>query len=118
MFYTFSQNNSGGHFDYDAKEGISHHVIVEADDEKEAVWLAEKIGLYFDGEGDCSCCGARWSDYLCGSDKTETPMIYETAVEPGSDYEKQDKPSWQTKWMDGAEGFIHYKDGRIEPFWE
>jgi hypothetical protein len=58
MFYTFFQNNSGGHF-------IGPHtVIVEANDAAEANEIAEeKGGVYFDGviRGmDCECCGDRW----------------------------------------------------------
>ncbi|MFE4367966.1 MULTISPECIES: DUF7296 family protein [unclassified Streptomyces] len=58
-FYEFHQNNSGGGFDYDEDNGISVYVIIEAGSADVANARAEKIGLYFDGEGDCPCCGDR-----------------------------------------------------------
>lgn len=30
MWFHYSQNNSGGNFVYDAKSGITHHVVIEA----------------------------------------------------------------------------------------
>lgn len=76
MFYTFSQNNSGGDFDIDDK--VAEWVIIEADSADEANDIAEGVGIYFDGceNGyDCDCCGDRWYrqyDY----EGTETPEIY------------------------------------------
>ena len=61
MFYTFSQNNSGGSFDIDHM--LAHFVIIEADTAEEANTIAESVGIYFNGcdEGmDCDCCGDRW----------------------------------------------------------
>ncbi|WP_326827403.1 DUF7296 family protein [Streptomyces sp. NBC_01751] len=106
-FFTFSQNNSGGGFTYDWVRGISHYVIVEADDRKQAIDKAEEIGLYFDGEGDCSCCGNRWS-WPWRDDGHDEPMIY---GEPAAKY--LDTP-YAVKWIEGAEVFVHYADGRIE----
>ena len=69
MFYTFSQNNSGGYF-----TGPAQYVIIEADSRNEAKRQAEeRYGLYFDGEEDCPCCGNRWSGCYDG---TEKPEIY------------------------------------------
>jgi hypothetical protein len=79
MFYTFSQNNSGGFF-----KPPAIHVIVEADSAKEANEIAEENGLYFDGvrDGvDCSCCGDRWSDMWGDEKGDEIPMIYGEPVE-------------------------------------
>lgn len=56
MFYRFRQNNSGGFF-----TGPAINVIVEADSQEESQRLAEQHGLYFDGRGDCPCCGNRWA---------------------------------------------------------
>ncbi|MGP3750873.1 DUF7296 family protein [Streptomyces sp. IBSNAI001] len=105
MFFDFSQNNSGGGFDFDAERGISEYVIVEAADAEEANYRAERIGLYFDGEGDCGCCGNRWSEQW-GSDKgSAVPSIYDEPVETAGVY---------TKWMgDNPDAFVHYADGRI-----
>ena len=63
-FYEFSQNNSGGFFEY--TDNVSEHVIIEAPSEEKALEIAENIGIYFDGverELDCECCGDRWCSY-------------------------------------------------------
>lgn len=63
-FFEFSQNNSGGSFDYDDKSGIGETVIIEASDVDDACDRAERIGIYFNGVesgADCDCCGDRWS---------------------------------------------------------
>lgn len=57
MFYVYRQNNSGGSFIPPAVD-----VIVEAPSAAEADTIAEGIGIYFDGAGDCSCCGNRWHE--------------------------------------------------------
>ena len=124
-FYTFRQNNSFGRFDYDAGRGISVNVIVEADNVDDANSRAERIGLYFDGAGDCTCCGTRWSaqyEWQGKDDSTEKPMVYDEIVEAEDSFPKQ-KPGekWApNKWndKDEYEGFIHYKDGRVVGFWK
>ena len=69
-FYTFNQNNSGGYF-----KGPASTVIIEANDADDANHFARKQGLYFDGVGDCSCCGNRWQlAWEC--EATDTPLIY------------------------------------------
>ena len=57
MFYVYRQNNSGGSFLPPAV-----NVIVEADNAAEADTIADGVGIYFNGEGDCPCCGYRWSE--------------------------------------------------------
>ena len=60
-FYEFAQNNSGGHFDVD--ENICHRIIIEAENEQNAIEKAEQLGCYWNGveKGlDCPCCGDRW----------------------------------------------------------
>lgn len=109
MFFTFDQNNSGGSFVYDWVKGISHFVIVEADDISQAIEKAEEIGLYFDGENDCPCCGSRWSYPWYDDGKgADEPLIY---GEPPARYLEA---PYTIKWIDGPEAFIHYADGRIE----
>lgn len=54
-YYEFNQNNSGGSF-----SGPAHFVFVEAETPEEADVAAERVGVYFDGSGDCECCGQRW----------------------------------------------------------
>lgn len=102
-FFTFDQNNSGGGFDYDESAGISHVVIIEADSAEDANERAESIGLYFDGAGDCPCCGDRWYEVYGPGD--EVPSVYGTPLE-------KYKPLY--KWIrSGYEVFTHYADGRI-----
>jgi len=113
MFYTFGQNNSGGHFDSHMSDGITHFVIIEADNMEEACDIALDIGIYFNGveKGiDCECCGDRW--YRPWYDEgTETPKVYSQSPE---EYVK-DKSSHL--WMEkGKEICVHYKDGRKEWF--
>lgn len=56
-WFNFRQNNSGGIF-----RDPAINVWVEARDAEEANKRAASIGLYFDGDGDCSCCGNRWHE--------------------------------------------------------
>lgn len=59
MFFTYYQNNSGGSFDHEpGKYGFA--VVIEAETAAQANSKAEDLGLYFDGENDCPCCGRRW----------------------------------------------------------
>ena len=111
MFYTFNQNNSGGDFVY-RKGSISHYVIIEADSASEATDRALDIGLYFNGVDkgmDCPCCGDRWYP-LWLEDATEMPTIYSQEISP-------EMPDDWMKWIDGPEGYIHFKDGTVTPFW-
>jgi len=60
-FYMWDQNNSGGSFV--VNEDLSHRVVIEAKNKKEAESKASYFGIYYDGveEGiDCECCGDRW----------------------------------------------------------
>jgi hypothetical protein len=111
MFYTFSQNNSGGSFVFDTNAGIGTYVIIEADDEREAIYRATGLGIYFDGVemgSDCECCGDRWYEPYGGG--TEEPSIYS-----GMSIEEYQTGKWYMKWSDNEhEIFVHYKDGRIE----
>lgn len=61
-YYEFRQNNSGGSFIVD--NNLAEFVFVEAPNADMANYLAENIGVYFDGvdnEYDCPCCGDRWT---------------------------------------------------------
>lgn len=101
-FYEYNQNNSGGSFTLDETRGITHYVIVEAYDSDHADRLAEDIGLYFDGDGDCPCCGDRWSSSW--GDGTDTPTIYGEDVTTHISL---------MAWMPpGLEIVVHYLDGR------
>lgn len=109
-WFTYDQNNSGGTFHYDEARGISTKVLIEAHSPSEANRIAEGIGLYFDGDGDCSCCGERWYSKWDWAEGTDEPMIY---GKPVASY----RPSGPltSKWMEEGkfEYFVHYLDGTI-----
>ena len=109
MFYHFNQNNSGGSFLFDENQGITHHVVIEADNASDANAIAEGIGIYFDGYGDCSCCGNRWYP-VDDHNEEDFPHVY------GGEIKKVLNVS-PYRWMDdGKEVCVHYKDGRKEWF--
>ena len=106
MFYNYNQNNSGGSFDFDEDKGITLYVIIEAVDDTMANHRAEAIGLYFDGVGDCECCGDRWCPPY--EDGTEEPMLYDKPV---------GDPDLLCYWMrPSKEIAVHRLDGTIEWF--
>ncbi len=55
MFFHYHQNNSGG-----SVKGPAYAIVVEAGSNLEADAIAQANGAYFDGVGDCECCGRRW----------------------------------------------------------
>jgi hypothetical protein len=60
-FYELVQNNSGGSFA--VNDDVTHRILVEAGEYKEAISIFESLGVYWNGveEGmDCECCGDRW----------------------------------------------------------
>lgn len=112
-FYEFDQNNSGGVFSH-SENAFSAFVIVEAPNARAANALAESLGLYFDGSGDCSCCGSRWSSAWSDSDGNEKPSHYGTPVHEL----KRGSMDWSWMARDGKpEGYIHYLNGAIEAVW-
>lgn len=98
-FYTYDQNNSGGIFHED--DDVSEFVIIEALNAREANAIAETKGLYFDGSGDCPCCGDRWSSSWKGDEGDAEPLVYGT---PAKEY----KSTWMEKPVR-----IHYLDGTV-----
>lgn len=103
MFYHYSQNNSGGSFDFDKEVGITHHVVIEAESAVTANRKAEGIGLYFDGDGDCPCCGNRWHEAY--GEGTQEPSVYDRAL--GVEYKKH-----RGGWMkEGYETVVHFANG-------
>ncbi|WJN63245.1 hypothetical protein [Streptomyces phage phiScoe45] len=107
-FFEYNQNNSGGSFDFEDGK-ITHYVIVEADTAELANERAEEIGLYFDGYGDCSCCGDRWYSQWDDKDGDEVPSIYGTPI---SDFD------FGFRWMKGdrPEAYVHFADGRVQGY--
>jgi hypothetical protein len=82
-YYEYSQNNSGGSFVLDFKRGIGHTVWVEATSKEDADRRAEAIGLYFDGYGDCSCCGNRWSEAWGDGEEIDRDAIHQSLKSGG-----------------------------------
>lgn len=100
MFFLYRQNNSGGKFVTNHIKGISQVVFVEADSADEADAIAEGIGIYFDGDGDCWCCGNRWYPASDLDETHEPPTSLDGFLE------------WIT---DGPAGYVHYKSGLVVP---
>lgn len=97
MFWTLSQNNSGGHFWQD--DNVDHYVIIEADDYEKAENIAHDIT--FESNSDyCPCCGSRWYIDFSFEEGTETPEIYGEDVFSGLAY-----------GIDSKFCIIHYKNG-------
>src|SRR6185437_12312141 len=106
MFFTYSQNNSGGYFKEPAL-----HLIIEAADVDAANNIAEKY-IYFDSclyDGDCSCCGDRWYRAY-KSDRV--PSVFRKPLDTCSSgdfdklWRKQYKiPQYKIIYLDGREEF-------------
>jgi hypothetical protein len=110
-FYEFSQNNSGGVFITDDK--LCHQLFIEAEDAKESIYLAERLGCYWDGVEmgcDCSCCGDRW--YRSYVKPLEFPMEWGKStlsnIEEYAQY-MADNYGWTT-----PDCRIFYKDGTVK----
>ena len=71
-YFIFRQNNSGGYF-----TGPSLYFVVNADDADTANNIAVANGLYFDGKGDCDCCGYRWTPVTSAEATDTLPTITE-----------------------------------------
>lgn len=111
-FFEFRQNNSGGGFNIDESAGISVIVIVEADNANQANSKAEDIGLYFDGYGDCSCCGNRWYSQWHDAEGHKVPSHY---GEPIQDVDFG--TGYNFKWnKTGPEAYVHFADGTIQGY--
>lgn len=102
MFYRYHQNNSGGRFSHNEQAGIGYEVAIEADTAEDANCRAESIGLYFDGSGDCECCGSRWSrawDWPGSAPKADDHSI---------------APTFTLKGGWGIPSYVHYKSGMVQ----
>lgn len=107
MFYTFMQNNVRG--EWQESSHIARWMIIEADSANEA-WDTLMDIPYLEYRY-CDCCGDSW--YLPDDeDGTDTPMINGLVIAASSIL-----PQNYLKHLDGAEGRIHYKDGKVESFW-
>ena len=99
-FFTFPQNNSGGYFVTDEKNGVGIYIIIEEVNAKSA-WnklniIGEEIKGFWSA---CSCCGDRWQ-HLYDDDGEEKPCIF--GKEITEEYDR------------GGDIFIHYFDGTIK----
>ncbi len=102
MFYTYSENNSGGYF----TEG-PNIIIIEADSFKEADSIAEAhTKIYFDDRYDCECCGSRWSNAYSWNESND-PRVSD---DPPQDF--LDGNGNYSAYHD--EILIRYKDGTEE----
>ncbi|SDH18041.1 hypothetical protein SAMN05421505_11283 [Sinosporangium album] len=102
-FFTFHQNPSWAKLDIDPSSGIGPYIIIEAENANEANALAVDSGLYFDGSGDCPCCGNRWTP-LWGDEKgSHAPEIDGEGVT-------------EVPETTNSDGYVHYMDGRITAF--
>ena len=106
MFYHYPQNNSGGRFNFDREKGITHHVVIEAENASLADRRAESIGLYFDGKGDCPCCGDRWHEAY--GEGTEEPSVYDRLL---GVVNKNNGGGWMKV---GYETVVHFADGTMK----
>ncbi|ATW61342.1 hypothetical protein SEA_DEXERS_66 [Streptomyces phage Dexers] len=114
-FFEYNQNNSGGSFHIDEEAGISTVVIVEAEDANAADRKAEEIGLYFDGDGDCSCCGDRWYAQGGGWNDDAGDLVPSIYGEPVSDIDFSS--SYRSRWADGApEVYVHFANGTVQGY--
>ena len=107
-WYLYNQNNSGGSFVYDDKNGLSVNVYIEAENSDHANEIAEQVGIYFDGEYDCDCCGNRWypaSDWPSTVDHNEIPELDEPFIKD----DNNESSAFKLKWMEEGkyEAFIH-----------
>lgn len=94
MFYTFTQNNSGGYFIQN--EDVDAYLIVEGYSEKDIERRAGKIVENYSEY--CPCCGERWNISIFHKLDKE-PMIYGTPV-----YEYNSKYT-------NEKAIIHYLNG-------
>lgn len=96
MFYIFRQNNSFGTFT--VNNDVTYNVVIEAENEEQALDKAVDLGMYFDGceKGiDCPCCGDRWDKY---------------PEEVDADYSVREEPHWRAL-EDEPSFYIYLLDG-------
>ena len=106
-YYIANQNNSGGSFVLDKERGLTHWVIIEAENYNDAEEKFLSIGGYCNGcenDIDCQCCGDRWYEL----DEKEKPEIYNKSI-------KEYLESDSMKWMEeGFEVCLHRADSTKE----
>lgn len=97
-FYTYNQNNSGGHRIKNKELGIDEFIIIEAYDEDHAGDIFEKIAEKKDGfYEECECCGPRWEAFEI--EEYCEPKIYDIPVS-----------------LSKYGCYVHFLDGNIKAF--
>lgn len=109
-WFEYNQNNSGGRFQAD--ENVNHYVYIQAHTSNEANEKAESIGIYFDGAGDCPCCGNRWSEAYRGFDKMPKTYVWSGPNMIETDWALMDEMPEQTDGLwTGKIAVFHFADG-------
>lgn len=107
-WFVFDQNNSGGRFVVNDK--LDTRVFIQAKNAKEANYLAETLGIYFNGvedETDCDCCGDRWYAQYDDTKGTDEPSLYGQKITK----EELKEQKWNGSY--GKRGIKVYSYGEI-----
>jgi len=113
-WYIFDQNNSGGHFHYD--DEVAEKVLIEAIDLEDALSVAERIGIYFNGCAsgqDCDCCGDRWSQPWDDDGHSEFPTLWCWHGKTKDKHVSVDEYISEFCPEDERPVRVHYKNGEI-----
>lgn len=87
-YYKYYQNNSGGHYELNDKDGIGHYLIIEARNYEEANNRFNEIVENYSSY--CSCCGDRWWDFDDDNDSDIYQDLEKAFNSIGSDSRKED----------------------------
>jgi hypothetical protein len=111
-WFLFDQNNSGGKLVVNDK--VCHRLFIEAENESEAISIAEGLGVYFNGVDDgrdCPCCGDRWYK----AEEVKFPLAFgkETVFKNVVEY-AQHLAAHYTIYKNVVGGRIFYQNGIIK----
>lgn len=112
-FYEFKQNNSGGKFIVDEK--VTNRVIIEAYNPDDANDIAESLGIYFDGDNDCPCCGNRWYP-ATEFNEIKFPYKYDDCNTFNTIEEYAHFMSVKWRWIKDVDVRIFFKNGTITEY--
>jgi hypothetical protein len=113
-WFLFDQNNSGGKLVVNDK--VCHRLFIEAENESEAISIAEGLGVYFNGveDGyDCPCCGDRWYR----AEEVEFPLAFgkEIVFKNPVEYAQHLAKEYSlTRYKNMVDGRIFYQNGILE----
>jgi hypothetical protein len=98
LWFTFSQNNSGGYFIQN--DAVDQYVIVQAPSAAKAIEKADSIFAEYSEY--CECCGERWCTYFVDyTDGKASPMIYDKPITYA-------EGGWFREFA-----ILHFWDGRV-----